>query len=481
MALYNVTKKEIIDNIRNLYISFFENGNDYVLRKINEQINIAKYENIELPSLDSIEQDAIIIMANRIFAEHIKQVNSHNSNLQVIRRLRDAAKKYEMLEQLSNILHGNSSEFNLETAEYIDPINGEWCEACIDDYLNNNRKDERNIVETRYVRTKHSIERKPDTCSLEMLKKNELKILVEGLKVVISKIKNNDFNRLNPKIVSEVKRLGVDELENYLNSLKTNNSYINEFINKLKKDNYNSNNEHYGSYCTDYCFKSDDRDNDGLVYRIYLNIPLTEDSVNFITDYCIECQKHLMDFDMKAFFNNKKESQDRTVLYSTYGDMNKKLTILKKLLVKYPNLGLGTPPPSCIRIKGMEALGISHYGVCRYNSMYNKVVKGLPYNSYINSLFVKALIDTLVYYGYDIKNMSDLKLKETKNIVADMYSSSKRSEFIEKVCEFMHRRHNKENGYDEFDNKNVALDTWFVDLMRKNWKTSKTDSSRFSI
>lgn len=509
-------KSELIKNACLVFSKYdgkaLSNGNDYAnsLRPIREQ---AKELGITLDELHSIylERKKVIDEANSVFAMmNDRGKKDYNALAIRLRALREKAKSLDIdlsmlwkkQNDLNDMLDSNTRNVgissDISTVKLSDPITEEYCEGFLKSFL------KYSSLESRFTRLDTTKERGRDDLSGitgNLYKKMSYEVMLNSLRIAISKIRNNNLDGLNEWFVLEVKRIGIDNFNEYLTTGKTTNEAVNDFLSSQLKNNYDMETEHVGMYSSSFPFKPKDIDatthnRANNIYRIYLNIPITNMSVNFMTDFCNECQKQGIAFDTKLFFNGRDTNLDRTIIYSTFGDLNQKINILKNLLEKYKGIEFGSPPSSCAKIEGLDELGISHLGGCTspYKGSSNdsgiKLNNHHSYNDYINGIINKALCRVIDDFGYTNSfsesfrnNMSRFKngvargvlienddINHLKDIVKEILNdeSLKRS-FLSQFCEYIHQEHNKENDYSILDNKNVALDTWFTDEVKARY------------
>ena len=479
-----MNKEEMILLIKEAYKGILKTNDlkekDKIQRKIHELELRAKYYNLEIPFLDSIEKEAVIECTKEIFKEMFDSKQSgiiDNEALKkrqlILSNARNTAKRLNVSldsiyqstkkKELSNMFE---KELDIHKMNFDDPITEEYCEACIKDYIT--RVDRRGIkqaIESRFITLPTSKKRGKDEFNFDTICQSTSDyIMFEGLKIVIKKIKENDTSKINDFYLSKLKNIDIKELEEFVNTRKTNNPSIIDLILPLK-DGYNLGLEHAGGYkCGSYLFKASKGEEKENMYRIYLNLPTTNDAVSFVKEYCLECQRQQIPFDIKAFFNKREENQDGTILYSTYNDINKKISIVKNLLSKYETLEIGTPPPACTKIDEEGIIGLCNIGNCNLAYQNNQT-----YNDYINGIFTIALCKTINSYGYNLTK-SDMLHQQGIETAKKIYESDKRKEFIKKLHENIHKEHNINNNYKEEETKNIAMDTWYIDEMRKKYE-----------
>jgi len=451
-----------------------DNNIEYMaaLKPIREE---AKELGISLDELykEYLKRKEIIDEANSIFT--IMNSAGPKNNNELMTRLRGIRGKAKDLDiDLSSLwrkqkeLNGMfiNDEIDIHTIKVFDPINEEYCEAFLNSILSDS------TIESRFVRLHNFKQRGIDNPNFT---KTEISnyLLYEGVKIIISKIKNGNTESINDSVLSDVLKIGVDKFDEYISKKSTTNEDVLNFL-KLHMKSYDVDLEHVGAYDSNYLFKQSDNDkspksnHSSNVYRIYLNIPRTKDSEFFLMDYCVECQKQGISFDMKMFFNTSEKNSDGTILYSTYCDINKKISILRKLLEKYPNIQFGSPPPSCVMISGIEELGICNVGsASRLPTMdeYYDLANRHTYNDYINDLFRRNLCKLVGEYGVSYHGDSEFNnLREfIKKVIDD---KSLKDKFLTQLCEYVHQDHNRRNGYSNDEQRNIALDTWYLDELK---------------
>lgn len=464
------------------------NGNEYAnsLRPIRKE---AEELGISLDELHDIylKRKAVIEEANSIFSlMNSKGSKNYNQLMTRLRNVRGMAKKlgidlsslYRKQKELNGMF---DDDIDIHTIKVADPINEEYCEAFLESILRDS------TIESRFVILKDSKSRGPDKAKLS---KSEISkyILYEGIKILISRIKSGNIEGLNERAVSDVLRIGIDNFDEYINEKSTTNEDVLDFL-KLYIKYYDVDVEHVGAYSSGYLFRQGDNDkcpendNASNVYRIYLNIPRIEESELFLIDYCIECQKQGISFDMKMFFNTSLKKSDGTILYSTYNDINKKVTILRKLLDKYPNIQFGSPPAACVKINGIEELGICNVGSAArlpYGEKHYYLANRNTYNDYINDLFRRNLSVLVEKYGVSYHGSSEFNnLKEfIKKVLSD---KSLKEMFLKQLSEYVHKDHNRRNGYSDYEQKNVALDTWYLDELRVRHSMVNSDIKKKQV
>ena len=87
------------------------------------------------------------------------------------------------------------------------------------------------------------------------------------------------------------------------------------------------------------------------------------------------------------------------------------------------------------------------------------------YNDYINDLFRRNLSKLVGEYGVSYHGDSEFNnLREfIKKVIDD---KSLKDKFLTQLCECVHQDHNRRNGYSNDEQRNIALDTWYLDELK---------------
>lgn len=412
---------------------------------------------------------------------------------QIARRLQAVRKQAEELGIKLGKVYSNpndlcsmfDTEIDINTVEVSDPINEEYCEACLRSFLSSKRFESRYVTVSSSIPKEESLAVYAGPAYWESFK--------EGIKVFLEKMKKGDTTLLNKRVLAKFEGFGIERIEEHLK--KGNDSEVAEYFKWLFKNiYYHSGDEHMGST----------RHNDGnaslfvdalegekYVYRIYLNLPRNEETIQFIKEYQIECQKRCMSFDMKPFFQQSQEHFDGTIFYISYNNINTCLNIIKDLLRKHPNMSMGTPPAACATIDELPNVGICHMG------LVDKSGENLAtYNDYINKLFENTILlslkdeilarpdinevlktdlkeDRRIYWGkqslrlYVYTNNFNTYSPIIKKILTEIMNSDGKEAFIKRFCDIFHQEHNRLNGYPLDAKKSIPLDMWYIDEERE--------------
>lgn len=408
------------------------------------------------------------------------------------RRLDFLATEINMLDRKKEVsILVDDKEVNIDNLSYDEPINYECIEAFLKQYLANSSGN----FESRFIRTPSSKVRGKDLYNIrnlnnyDIVKKSEEESMRCGLKIFLDNIKNGNLELVNDYYYGKISRIGINQLEEYLKTGKISSPEFQGFLGSVFRECFDFEKEKIGSTdkfsslfkMTDFVIRYD--------YRIYINMPINDDTIGFIKDYQIMCQEQGLDYCMKAFKNSgSKNSQDITILYSTREDINKKLNIIKKLIRKYPNMELGTPSPICVNSNELPNIGICSNGSVRKD--YNRNTR--TYNDYLNDLCLCSLTDLVSKVVLASPNISD-KTKEDvrkfilgerisgisgnlvgvnfkgdelniiKRYITIMLSNpDRKKEFINNFIDLMYQYHNRFNGFFDDKRRSIPLDSWYI-------------------
>ena len=271
-----------------------------------------------------------------------------------------------------------------------DPITEELCEGFIEQYI------AKGICSNYVLHLNSEKNRGKDTLnqSSNFIRNCGIEAMVDGIKLFIKKIESGD--QVNSYYLNKVKNVGLTKIKTYIDNFEFKNSgdpALDNLIEEIYLQCYQYTTEHEMTKSSQSLFFNEDKIS---TFRFYINMPTNESSALFIRDYIILCQNYGIFYNIKPYFNSG-EHKDVTIIYSTIEDYKIKLNIIEQLLIKYPNIELGTSPFGTVN---MNNIGICHAGIPRK----------LTYNMYIAKLF-KDAINLFV-----IERISDLSLELKKNL-----------------------------------------------------------------
>ena len=423
----------------------------------------------------------------------IVEVRMPGADTVIIRRRLDylvsEIEKLERKKKASKLL--DDKDIKIDDLTYDEPINYSCIEAFLKQYLTRSYGS----FESRFIKVPSSKDRGKDDYNIgklnnyEIIKKAEDESMLCGLRVFLDNIKNDRFELINDYYYKKISEIGIEQLEEFLKTGNVPSAEFNNFLSMVFNNCFDFTKEKIGSTDT---YSSLFKMTASVVrydYRMYINMPINDETIGFIKDYQIMCQEQGLDYCMKAFKNSGEHAQDITILYSTYEDINKKLNIIKKLLSKYPNMQLGTPSPICVNSRELPNIGICSNGVVRKD--YNRNVR--TYNDYINDLCLCALTDLVSPVVLGSPNISDKtkddirkfilgervssfsgnltgvnfkgdELNIIKRYLTIILSDSKRKrDFINNFIELMYQYHNRLNGFTDDKKRSIPLDSWYID------------------
>lgn len=412
--------------------------------------------------------------------EYYSKYTGKMPNWEEYQKLKSAALKYNFdLDEIWKKLQENEKILKdvIQNRNVEDLITDELSEGFIEQYI------AKGICSNYILHLKSEKNRGKDTInqSSNFVRNCGIEAMVDGIKLFIKKIESGD--QVNSYYLNKVKNVGLPKIKAYIDNFEFKNSgdpALDDLIEEIYLRCYQYTNEHEMTKSSLSLFFNEDNLS---VFRFYINMPTNESSALFIRDYIILCQNYGIFYDIKPYFNNG-EHKDVTIIYSTIKDYKIKLNIMEQLLIKYPNIELGTPPFGTVN---MNDIGVCHninnIGICHIG-----VPRKMTYNMYIAKLF-KDAIDLFV-----IERIPDLSLESKKNLMLykegdsrdniifypylkisedDMKKSRellklyiasplKRKITIDAVIQNVKKLHNLYQGFPVDLKSNVALDSWYV-------------------
>lgn len=366
IEIENITKSYFIQMVREFY-------------SLEQTIDANNYGRVIAPQLRELKQ---------IACEKGWDLN------EIHQKIKNTSRKFKVKDKVISGLKSNS----------VNPLTDELCEALLDQFVNTG------IFEIRLLKSKDDIERGLDTASIEDIRRAEKASNKVGLEIFVKNIKNGNLNKVNNYYYNKIMSIGIEKLEEYLKTNKTTDNKLQNFLDEVYNNCYTFDAEHIGSkgLKSSLHFNEDfDKNNE---FRMYFNMPRSDEAVNFVKDYQIMCQSLEIDYNMKAFKNMEANNKDVTIFYSSYSDMNLKLEIIKKLMKKYPNIEFGTPPLACAKVAGLSNVGICHMGILDYENGKNL----MTYNDYINQLSYLALDEVFGDNLSQISSKTEERIKKSK-------------------------------------------------------------------
>jgi len=286
------------------------------------------------------------------------------------------------------------------------PLTEELCEAMLDQFVNTG------AFNIRKLELQDSIQRGSDQIDTTVRKSAELASLEVGLTIFVDNIRNGYLDKVNTYYYEKIKSIGLEYLERYLQTGES-TPELNEFLREVYAKCYDYSMECIGDAKMENSIHAYPNQPPQHMFRLYFNMPQNNETVKFIRDYQIACQKQGIEYCMKAFFNTNSASKDVTVFYSSYKDISLRLEIIKELFERYPNLELGTPPLACARISGLDNVGLGHNGIM---VDYDGIKRNMStYNDYIDNLSYLAFVYT---FGTCLSSLSSTiadKIEKIKN------------------------------------------------------------------
>ena len=356
----------------------------------------------------------------------------------------------------------------IQTRKVEDPINEELSEGFIKQYI------EIGNCSSYILHLNSEKNRGKDTLSQSsnFVRNCGIEAMLDGIKLFIKKIESGDT--VNSYYLNKVKNVGLTKIKTYIENFEFKNSgdiELDNLIEEIYINCYQYTTEHEMTKSSQSLFFNKDTLGG---FRFYINMPINESSALFIRDYIILCQNYGIFYDIKPYFNNG-EHKDVTIIYSTVEDYKIKLNIIEQLLIKYPNIELGTPTFGTIN---MNNVGICHIGVPRtmtYNMYIDKLFKDainlfviervpdLSIESKKNLMLYKEgnSRDNFVFYPY--LKISKEDTKKSRELLKSYFDSPlKRKITIDAVVQNVKKLHNLYQGFPIDLKSNIALDSWYV-------------------
>ena len=382
------------------------------------------------------------------------------------------------------------------------PITDELAEALLDQF------SELGFISIRRINLKSGKKRGLNTVKLEEIKALEKESMNVGLEIFLNNIKSGNLDKVNQHYYSEIKKIGIDKLEKYLQTGKTTKD-LDVFLAKVYDSCFSLFTELIGSPNESTRQSLHRYKDNSVLFRMYFNMPLNSSTIEFVRDYQIACQKLGIDYEMKAFKNMESVANDTTIFYSSYADFDIKLKLIKELLKKYPNMELCTPPAACATLSDMPNVGICHIGILsKFNGIYKNTA---TYNDYIDKLAdislakifetqlsrispdIKKRIEKVkngdVRTGMDglragIRFSGEERIKARQVISSLLADPLKKKIFVKAFKSQMQIEHNINQGYSQNSDSNVALETFLIDEFKvlelePERKTKKSNERMF--
>lgn len=428
-----------------------------------------------------------------------KESNPYNQKMEIEKKY--SKEYYEEEEQLKKIAIENGFDYYgvykdaFADAEFVtnpnfsNPLTNELCEAILDHFV------ETGCFNIRMTKSKSFCEKGPDYYNNKFLKDAENESMNVGLRIFLDNIKKLRLSKVNPDYFNLINKIGIEKLEDYLETGVADED-LKDFLKQVYEHCYNYETENIGSNSKSLQAPDDEID----VFRMYFNMPETDNSIAFIKDYQIQCQKLGIHYQMKAFKN--RASSDGTIFYSSYDSMNTRLKIIKELLNKYPDIQLGTPPIGCSKLEGFN----SKVGICNLGTIEKKYNMS-TYNEYVDSLAVLAFctcfgnmisadsernrkiyenllnkernmfnyrIGPCAKYDFGL-DYPDEKIKKENEKVVQMVKSllkdpTRKQVIVQKFKDIMQKYHNLNNGFAYDAKSNIAMNTWYIERERRKHK-----------
>ncbi len=403
--------------------------------------------------------------------EYYSKYTGKMPNWEEYQKLKSAALKYNFdLDKIWKKLQENEKILKdvIQNRNVEDPITDELSEGFIEQYI------AKGICSNYILHLKSEKNRGKDTInqSSNFVRNCGIEAMVDGIKLFIKKIESGD--QVNSYYLNKVKNVGLPKIKAYIDNFEFKNSgdpALDDLIEEIYLRCYQYTNEHEMTKSSLSLFFNEDNLSS---FRFYINMPINESSALFIRDYIILCQNYGIFYDIKPYFNNG-EHKDVTIIYSTIKDYKIKLNIMEQLLIKYPNIELGTPPFGTVN---MNNIGICHNGVPRkmtYNMYIAKLFKDaidlfvieripdLSLESKKNLMLYKEgdSRDNIIFYPYLKISEDDMK-KSRELLKLYIASPLKRKITIDAVIQNVKKLHNLYQGFPVDLKSNVALDSWYV-------------------
>lgn len=403
--------------------------------------------------------------------EYYSKYTGKMPNWEEYQKLKSAALKYNFdLDKIWKKLQENEKILKdvIQNRNVEDPITDELSEGFIEQYI------AKGICSNYILHLKSEKNRGKDTInqSSNFVRNCGIEAMVDGIKLFIKKIESGD--QVNSYYLNKVKNVGLPKIKAYIDNFEFKNSgdpALDDLIEEIYLRCYQYTNEHEMTKSSLSLFFNEDNLSN---FRFYINMPINESSALFIRDYIILCQNYGIFYDIKPYFNNG-EHKDVTIIYSTIKDYKIKLNIMEQLLIKYPNIELGTPPFGTVN---MNNIGICHNGVPRkmtYNMYIAKLFKDaidlfvieripdLSLESKKNLMLYKEgdSRDNIIFYPYLKISEDDMK-KSRELLKLYIASPLKRKITIDAVIQNVKKLHNLYQGFPVDLKSNVALDSWYV-------------------
>lgn len=403
--------------------------------------------------------------------EYYSKYTGKIPNWEEYQKLKSVALEYNFdLDEIWKKLQENEKKLVdiIQNRNVEDPITEELSEGFIEQYI------AKGICSNYILHLNSEKNRGKDTInqSSNFIRNCGIEAMVDGIKLFIKKIESGD--QVNSYYLNKVKSVGLTKIKAYIDNFEFKNSgnpALDDLIEEIYLNCYQYTAEHEMTKSSRSLFFNEDNLSS---FRFYINMPTNEGSALFIRDYIILCQNYGISYDIKPYFNNG-EHKDVTIIYSTIEDYKIKLNIIEKLLIKYHNIELGTPPFGTVN---MNNIGICHIGVPRK----------MTYNMYIAKLFKDAIDlfvieripdlsleskkslmlykegdsrDNIIFYPY-LKISEDNMKKSRELLKLYMDSPLKRKITIDAVIQNVKKIHNLYQGFPVDLKSNVALDSWYV-------------------
>ena len=434
----------------------------------------------------------------QLVREFYSMKNSGIPDSRIYSKLRAIAKEdgYNLQEIYSEI--ERDCKCNEAVIGYANPINFEMAETLLMRFCCGYDEDEhgKGMMSVRTARGEKYVQRAGNSVKKDYIENAMHESMIYGLRIFYSKITTGKANQVNRIFYRKIKEIGIEKLDNYLNN-GVSSDELEDFFKLVYQNCYDFNVEHIGappkgnedknphSLFFNYCGEK-------RIFRFYFNLPQTEDAVNFVKEYQMKCQDLGISYDMKLFKNMEATSNDTTIFYATLSDFKEKEAIIAKLLYKYHNIGMGTPPIGCTTSTRLPRVGICHDGLNyeQHFETYNDYVARVAYAALIKVFeeeyseispecreYVEKYNNDFFSFRTSMKpgkvgdNNAPHKKELADKIKILLLDSGKKDEYVKKFMYAMQEIHNRLNGYtfnrrtpnDPHNYHNMAMETFYID------------------